>query len=257
MGVLNVTPDSFFDGGRFLDHEAAIAHGHALIAEGADLIDIGGESTRPGATPVDVDEELRRVVPVVRALAPSIRVSIDTSKAEVAQAAVEAGATLINDVSATLAEVAAAASVGFVAMHRRGSSATMQDAPEYGDVVDEITAFLCERAATARALGVTEVYVDPGIGFGKTLEHNLDLLAATRSLVDAGEAVLVGTSRKTFLGRLLDPTNPRPPEERFAASLSTAVYAMVAGAAIVRVHDVRATAQAARLVGEHPLELVS
>ncbi|HEX2117644.1 MAG TPA: dihydropteroate synthase, partial [Acidimicrobiales bacterium] len=185
MGVLNVTPDSFSDGGRWLDPGAAVAHGLGMVEEGADVVDVGGESTRPGAEPVPLDEELRRVVPVVEALAPHVRVSIDTRKAEVAEAAIAAGATLVNDVSATLASVAAAAGpgVGWVAMHMQGDPRTMQDDPSYGDVVAEVTAFLVERAAAAH---VDEVWIDPGIGFGKTLEHNLALLARLDTLVATG-----------------------------------------------------------------------
>src|SRR4051794_25964586 len=198
MGVLNVTPDSFSDGGRWLDRDAAVAHGLQLAADGADVVDVGGESTRPGASHVDVDEELRRVVPVVAALAPTVRVSIDTSKAAVAEAAVAAGATIVNDVTASLHEVAAAAGVGWVAMHMRGEPRTMQDDPRYDDVAGEVRAFLAEGAATAAAAGVDEVWVDPGIGFGKTAAHNLELLARLGELVDDGRPVLVGTSRKGF-----------------------------------------------------------
>jgi len=247
MGVLNVTPDSFSDGGRWLDPAAAVAHGRAMAAAGAAVVDVGGESTRPGAAPVPEAEELRRVLPVVAALAPEVRVSIDTTKPAVARAAVAAGATLVNDVSASsaLAEMAAAAGVGWVAMHRRGQPATMQVDPWYTDVVAEVRAFLVERAEAGRAAGVGEVWVDPGIGFGKTAAHNLALLAGLGSLVACGWPVLVGTSRKAFLGPL---SGGAPPAERLAGSLATAVSAMVQGAAMVRVHDVAATVQAARLV---------
>src|SRR5579862_2562933 len=171
MGVLNVTPDSFSDGGRFLDFDAAVAHGLDMVRHGADVVDVGGESSRPRADPVAEDEELRRVVPVVAALAPHVRVSVDTVKPVVAEAAIEAGATLVNDISASLWPVAAAAGVGWVAMHMQGSPRTMQDAPHYDDVVAEVHGFLLERATTARAAGVAEVLVDPGIGFGKTVAH--------------------------------------------------------------------------------------
>ncbi|HEX2040083.1 MAG TPA: dihydropteroate synthase [Acidimicrobiales bacterium] len=246
MGVLNVTPDSFSDGGRYLDHAAAVARGHELAAEGADVVDVGGESTRPGAAPVPEEEELRRVLPVVEALAPHVRVSIDTRKRAVAEAAVAAGATLVNDVSASLHEVAAAAGVGWVAMHMRGEPATMQRDPRYDDVVAEVCDFLVARARAAAEAGVEEVWIDPGIGFGKTIEHNLSLLRHLRSLVATGFPVVVGTSRKGFLGAL---TGGAAPDDRLEASLATAVHAMASGARMVRVHDVRPTAQAARLVG--------
>jgi dihydropteroate synthase len=246
MGVLNVTPDSFSDGGRYLDFEAAVRHGLRLVAEGADVVDVGGESTRPGAEPVDDEEERRRVVPVVEALAPHARVSIDTRKAAVAEAAVEAGATLLNDVSASLHEVAAAGRVGWVAMHMQGDPVTMQDNPRYGDVVAEVRSFLVARAEAAVAAGVDEVWIDPGIGFGKAGEHNLSLMRHLRTLAATGFPVVVGTSRKGFLGRL---TGDAPPDDRLEASLATAVHAMLNGAAMVRVHDVKATVQAARLVG--------
>ncbi|HUP70516.1 MAG TPA: dihydropteroate synthase [Acidimicrobiales bacterium] len=244
MGVLNVTPDSFYDGGRYADTDAAVAHGLEMVAAGADVVDIGGESTRPGAAPVDEAEELRRVVPVVEALAPHVRVSVDTSKVAVAEAAVAAGASLVNDVSASLHELAAAAGVGWVAMHRRGTPSTMQVDPRYDDVVSEVRRFLIERAEAAVAAGVDEVWIDPGIGFGKLVEHNLALLRHLEVLVATGYPVLVGTSRKAFLGVITGAAA----EDRLEASLATAVHAMVAGAAMVRVHDVAATVQAARLV---------
>ena len=257
MGVLNVTPDSFSDGGRWLDHAAAVEHGLAMAAEGAAIIDVGGESTRPGAEPVAVEEELRRVVPVVEALASEIRVSIDTRHPAVAEAALAAGATLLNDVTASLAEVAAAAGpgVGFVAMHMQGDPRTMQLDPRYGDVVAEVRAFLRTRAEAALAAGVEEVWVDPGIGFGKTLEHNLALLAHLDRLVSLGFPVVVGTSRKGFLGRLLaeadgrDPeADPVPVDERLDGSLASATWAMWQGARMIRAHDVGPTVRAAALV---------
>ena len=251
MGVLNVTPDSFSDGGEWFDGAAAVARGRQMAAEGADIVDVGGESTRPGAVPVDLDEELRRVVPVVEALAPHVRVSVDTTKAEVATAAVAAGASLVNDVSASLWDVAATAGVGWVAMHRRGTPADMQRRPAYGDVVAEVTAFLVERAARASAAGVPEVWIDPGIGFGKTATHNLELLAAVGGLAATGYPVLVGTSRKSFLGTLAAAPDgtPAPVDARLPGSLATATWAMLQGAGMVRVHDVAATVQAATLVG--------
>ena len=251
MGILNVTPDSFSDGGSWLEPELAIRRGHELIAQGADIVDVGGESSRPGAVEVPVDEELRRVLPVVEALSPHVRVSVDTVKEQVAEAAVAAGATLVNDVSASLWPVAARHGVGWVAMHRQGTPATMQDDPRYDDVVGEVRDLLAARAAAARDAGVTEVWIDPGIGFGKTLDHNLALLARLDVLVATGHRVLVGTSRKAFLGRLAAGPDgvPAPPDERLAGSLATATYALQQGAGMVRVHDVAATVQAARLVG--------
>jgi dihydropteroate synthase len=252
MGVLNVTPDSFSDGGRFLDADVAISHGRALVAEGADIVDVGGESSRPGADEVPEDEELRRVVPVIEALAGEVRLSIDTVKPAVARAAVAAGASLVNDVSATLAPVAADLGVGYVVMHRRGMPRTMQVDPHYGDVVGEVTGFLTERAAQATELGIEEVWIDPGIGFGKTIEHNLSLLRHLDRVVALGYPVLVGTSRKGFLGRLLAASDgvdePVAADDRLEASLATATWAMAQGAAMIRVHDVRASLQAAKVV---------
>ncbi len=267
MGVLNVTADSFSDGGRYLVAHDAVAQGRRLIRDGADIVDVGGESSRPGAEPVDSVEELRRVVPVIEALAGEVRVSIDTVKPEVARAAVAAGATLVNDVSASLAEVAAELETGYVVMHRQGTPKTMQLAPRYDDVVAEVGAFLADRADQAEALGIGEVWVDPGIGFGKTLAHNLALLCHLDQLVAMGRPVLVGTSRKGFLGQLVarsdaraltrsdgraqraspDP-DPAPVGERLEASLATATWAMAQGARMVRVHDVGPTIQAAKVV---------
>jgi dihydropteroate synthase len=245
MGVLNVTPDSFSDGGRWLDPEAAVAHGLALVAEGADVVDVGGESTRPGASEVSVTEELRRVVPVIEALAPSVRVSVDTRKAEVAEAALAAGATMLNDVSASLYELAAGSGAAWVGMHMRGTPATMQQEAAYDDVVGEVRDFLVARADEARAAGVAEVWIDPGLGFAKTADHNLSLLCGLDRLVATDYPVLVGASRKSFIGRL---TGDAPVDDRLEGSLALAVWAMEKGAAMVRVHDVRATVQAARLV---------
>ena len=252
MGIVNVTPDSFSDGGLFLDPERAVAHGLELLAQGASVLDVGGESTRPGATPVPADEELRRVLPVVEALSAHGRVSIDTRKEEVARAAVAAGATMINDVSAELWPVAADLGVGWVAMHMRGEPATMQAEPRYDDVVTEVRAFLEERAALASEAGVAEIWLDPGIGFGKGAEHNLALLAHLDRIVELGWPVLVGTSRKATLGRLLAASDGVdgvvPPDDRLAGSIATEVWAMHRGAAMVRAHDVRAAVQAARVV---------
>jgi dihydropteroate synthase len=252
MGVVNVTPDSFSDGGRFLEPEAAIDHGRALVAEGADVIDVGGESTRPGAEPVADAEECRRVVPVIEALAGDVRVSVDTRKESVARAAVAAGASLINDVSATLHEVAADCGVGWVAMHMRGEPATMQVEPTYDDVVADVRSFLVERAEWARSAGVVEVWIDPGIGFGKTATHNLALLANVDRLVSTGYPVAIGTSRKSFLGNLLAASDrvdtAVPVDDRLEGSLATATWAMAQGVGMVRVHDVWPTVQAARVV---------
>ncbi len=249
MGVVNVTPDSFSDGGRYLDHGAAIERGRAVVAEGAHWVDVGGESTRPRAEPVPADEEMRRVLPVVEALAAEgVPVSIDTRKPDVARAAVDAGARMVNDVSASLAEVAAAGGAAFVAMHMLGDPRTMQDDPTYDDVVAHVHDFLVARAEQARAAGVDDVWIDPGIGFGKTLAHNLDLLANLDVLVATGYPVLVGTSRKAMLGTLAaraDAGGAVPPvSDRLEGSVATAVWALHRGAAMVRVHDVAATVQA-------------
>lgn len=254
MGILNVTPDSFWDGGRYLDPAAAAERGRAMAAEGADVVDVGGESTRPGARPVTEADELRRVVPVVEALAPSVRVSVDTTKPSVARAAVAAGATLLNDVSGSMWPLAAELSVGWVGMHMRGTPATMDSLAVYDDVVAEVHDHFRTVAASAVAAGVPEVWVDPGIGFAKRAEHNLQLLANMGALVDAaagvGAGVLVGTSRKRFLGAIAAAGDrPAPVEDRLEASLATAVWCMAAGAGMVRVHDVQPTVHAARLVG--------
>jgi dihydropteroate synthase len=254
MGVLNVTPDSFSDGGRYLDPVAAIAHGRRLIAEGADVVDVGGESSRPGADPVAEADELRRVLPVIEALAGEVRISIDTVKPAVARAAVEAGATLVNDVSASpdLAAIASEQGVGYVVMHRRGDPKTMQVDPSYDDVVAEVTAFLADHAERAATAGVTEIWLDPGIGFAKTAAHNLSLLRHLDQIVALGYPVLVGTSRKAFLGSLLAASDglsdPVPADDRVEGSLATATWAMVHGAAMIRVHDVRSSVQAAKVV---------
>jgi dihydropteroate synthase len=247
MGIVNTTADSFSDGGRYLEADAAIAHGLRLVADGADIIDVGAESTRPGSAPVDPAEQVRRVVPAIAALAPHVRVSIDTRDATVAQAAIDAGATIVNDVGAGLWEVAAANGVGWIAMHLRGEPATMQLDPTYDDVVAEVRAFLVARAERAEAAGVRELWIDPGIGFGKTATHNLDVLAHLDELVATGFPVAVGTSRKGFLGGL---TGGAPVDDRLEASLATAVWALAAGATLVRVHDVAATVAATRIISE-------
>jgi dihydropteroate synthase len=256
MGVVNVTPDSFSDGGRFVTPEAAVTHARELADAGAAVLDIGGESTRPGAEPVDVATEIGRVVPVIAELAGTVDVpiSIDTTKAAVAGAALEAGAAIVNDVSAGTADadmlgVVAASGAGFVAMHMQGEPRTMQANPHYDDVVGEVAAFLVERLDAARAAGVADdaLMADPGIGFGKTIDHNLELLASLPELIAAvGVPVLIGTSRKAFLGRIVDEADPAARDD---ATLATVVWALERGAAMVRVHDVRAAVQAAAVLG--------
>jgi len=263
MGIVNVTPDSFSDGGRFLDAGAAVAHGLELVAAGADLLDVGGESTRPGATPVAPDDERARVLPVVRRLATEagVPVSVDTRRASVAADAIEAGAAIVNDVSAgrfdaDMARVVAEAGVGFVLVHMLGDDPrTMQDDPRYDDVVDEVGASLGVRVDAAREAGVHDdaLCADPGIGFGKRVSHNLELLTRLPELVArAGAPVLVGTSRKTFIGRVLaeatGATAPLPPEQRDDGTLATVVWAVDRGAAVVRVHEVEPAAHAVRLL---------
>jgi len=256
MGIVNVTPDSFSDGGRYFASEAAITHGLALAAAGAAILDVGGESTRPGAEPVEVDEELRRVVPVIRALAEAtdVPVSVDTTKAPVAAAAFEAGATIVNDVSAGRADpdmlgLVADAQVALVLMHMAGEPRTMQDRPRYDDVVTEVGDFLVERVAAAMDVGIERaaLVADPGIGFGKTAHHNLVLLASLRALDDrVGVPLLVGTSRKRFLGEIAGGSET--PTERDDATLATVVCAVDAGARIVRVHEVGPAVRAVALL---------
>jgi dihydropteroate synthase len=251
MGIVNVTPDSFSDGGLFLDTGAAIAHGRELLAEGADVLDIGGESTRPGADPVPAAEEIERVVPVIEALAgDGGRVSIDTTKAEVARVALAAGATIVNDVSAfrfdpELAVVAAEAGAICVLMHMLGEPRTMQKDPRYDEVVSDVKAFLEERLAFAVGEGVAEenVWLDPGIGFGKTLEHNLELIARLDEIVAIGRPVVFGASRKSFLGKLTG----RLVGERLAGTIATNVIAHQRGARVFRVHDVAPTVDALKV----------
>jgi dihydropteroate synthase len=243
MGIVNVTPDSFSDGGAFLEPEAAVAHAKRLLDEGAALVDVGGESTRPGSAGVAANEELRRVEPVLERLA-GVPVSIDTSKAEVAQRALALGALMVNDVTALredpeLAGVVADSGAYLCLMHMQGEPRTMQDEPRYEDVVAEVAAFLEERLAFAVSAGVPEerIGLDPGIGFGKTVEHNLELLARVGEIAALGRPVVVGASRKRFLGRLLgDPDALTGP---VAAGVAVAVLAYERGASIFRVHDVR------------------
>ncbi len=242
MGVVNVTPDSFSDGGAWLDPDAAIAHGHALVAQGAAILDVGGESTRPGAEPVSAAEELHRVLPVLHGLAGAgARLSIDTSKAAVAAAAIDAGATLVNDVTALrgdpeMAALIAQRGCGVCLMHMLGEPRTMQRDPRYEDVVTDVRAFLQQRLEHAVAQGIARerIWLDPGIGFGKTIDHNLALLARLDEIVALGRPVVVGTSRKTFLGTITG----RAPADRVAGTIATNVLALARGARIFRVHDV-------------------
>ncbi len=245
MGVVNVTPDSFFDGGRYFDTEAAVAHAVRLVEEGADLLDIGAESTRPGADAVNEEEERRRAIPVVTAVAKAVTVpiSIDTSKASVARAALDAGAVLVNDVTAlrgdpAMVDVVAQTGAGIVLMHMQGTPRTMQQTPHYDDVVGEVLDFFEERIHFALTHGIVrrQIILDPGIGFGKLLEHNLGLLAQLRRFVRFECPVLVGVSQKGFLGQLLD----RPVQERQWGTAAAVAMAVDRGAGILRVHDVRA-----------------
>lgn len=252
MGIVNVTPDSFSDGGKFFDAAAAAAHGERLAEEGADVVDVGGESTRPGAQPVPAEEEIRRVVPVIQRLRSKIKIpiSIDTVKSEVARAALDAGADIVNDVSALRADGAMAAlvareAVPVVLMHMQGTPQTMQQNPAYADVVSEVGGFLKERAdyAVRCGVGAENTLIDPGIGFGKNLDHNLALLRGLPALADLGLPLLVGASRKAFIGRLLDLGS----EERLEGSLAAAVAAALAGANMIRVHDVKEAVRALRV----------
>jgi dihydropteroate synthase len=262
MGVVNVTPDSFSDGGLFLDTSAAVEHGLRLAEEGADLLDVGGESTRPGSEPVDAAEEIARAVPVIERLAAagSVPVSIDTMKSEVARAALAAGATMVNDVTALrhdpeMLEVVARSGASLCLMHMLGEPRTMQDDPRYDDVVSEVAAFLEERLAFATDAGIPEerICLDPGIGFGKTVEHNLELLARLDEIVALGRPVVVGASRKRFLGRILGDSDALVGP--VAAGVAVAVMAYERGASIFRVHDVREHVQA--LAAARALEGVS
>jgi dihydropteroate synthase len=254
MGVVNVTPDSFSDGGAFEDEVAAIAHARRLISEGASIVDVGGESTRPGAAPVPAAAELERVLPVVEGIAGlglPAQISIDTMKLAVAEAALDAGASYVNDVTAfrhepELAALVADRGVDCCLMHMLGEPRTMQEDPRYDDVVDDIKAFLEERLNAATKAGIDEerIQLDPGIGFGKTLEHNLELLRRLDELTTLGRPIVIGTSRKTFLGRLTG----RDVTERVYATVATSVIAFERGARVFRVHDVAATADALAVV---------
>jgi dihydropteroate synthase len=248
MGVVNVTPDSFSDGGLFLDADAAIAHGEDLVRDGAEILDVGGESTRPGADPVPLDEELRRIEPVVTGLAGSgAEVSVDTSKAAVAAAALDAGAAIVNDVTALrgdpeMAGLCAERGPVVVLMHMLGTPRTMQEEPRYGDVVEEVKAFLAERLELAVAAGIAEqrIWLDPGIGFGKTAAHNFELLRRLGELRELGRPLLVGTSRKSFIGG----ADGSPPDERIGGTIASSVLAAAEGADVLRVHDVAEVRQA-------------
>jgi len=248
MGVLNVTPDSFSDGGRFIDPGAAIAHARSMLEQGADLIDVGAESTRPGSVPVPADEQWRRLEPVLEVLGrePAACVSVDTASAEVARRALDLGAQVVNDVTALddpdMAGVVARAGAGVVLMHMRGTPADMQREPRYEDVAREVTAWLADRLARARDAGIAErsIALDPGIGFGKTLEHNLELLARLDVIAELDRPLVIGVSRKSFLGRLTD----RPLDQRLEAGLAASAIAVFQGAAVLRTHDVESTRQA-------------
>ena len=253
MGVLNVTPDSFSDGGRFLDVEAAVAHGERMAGEGADIIDVGGESTRPGSEPVAPGEQIARVIPVIARLAKRVKapIGIDTASAEVARRALDAGAQIVNDVTALrgderMGALAAETGAPVVLMHMLGAPGEMQANPTYADVVGEVVQFLRERIAAAVACGIQagQIVVDPGFGFGKTLDHNLEMLARLSDFGVLGRPVLVGTSRKSMIGRILDA----PPEERLAGTLATVALAVERGATLVRVHDVRPAREAIRVM---------
>ncbi|MGH8751852.1 MAG: dihydropteroate synthase [Burkholderiales bacterium] len=247
MGIVNVTPDSFSDGGKFISAPAAIAHAYQLAQEGADILDVGGESTRPGAQPVSLDEELHRVLPVLQGLRDSgVPVSVDTGKPEVMRAAIESGASMINDVNALRApgalETVAASAAGVCLMHMQGTPLTMQQNPHYRDVLSEVTHFLQQRIAAAQAVGIARerICIDPGIGFGKNLEHNLTLLKNVGALRVAGVPVLIGVSRKSLLEKIAG----LEVYDRVHVSVAAALLAVQKGAAIVRVHDVKATRDA-------------
>jgi len=252
MGIVNVTPDSFADGGRWLEPAAAVRHARALAVEGADIVDIGAESTRPGAAPLGAGEECARLLPVLRSLLadPPCPVSVDTSKPDVAEAALGVGAHMINDVTALaagpdLARVCASHGAGLALMHMQGTPATMQDRPVYEDLLGEVRAALGRAVETAERAGVDResICVDPGIGFGKTAAHNLRLLGRLDALADLGRPILVGPSRKSFIGAVLD----LPPDERLEGTLAACVVAAVGGAHLLRVHDVRAVRRAVRV----------
>lgn len=250
MGILNTTPDSFSDGGRWTTVDRAVAHAEQMLADGADIIDVGGESSRPGADPVTEQDELDRVIPVIEQLAGRCVLSIDTAKPSVAAAALNAGACIVNDITASLEDVAAAHGAGWIAMHMLGQPRTMQENPKYDDVVAEIRDALADAVARGNRAGVPRIWVDPGIGFGKTTKHNLNLLRDAETLTTIGHKMVVGVSRKRFIGSLhavSDGVEEVETSDRLEGSVQAAVWSMRAGAHIVRVHDVRPTALAARL----------
>ena len=253
MGIINVTPDSFSDGSRFFSVDAAVRHGLDLVARGADILDVGGESTRPGAAPVTPEEERRRVVPVIESLASavSVPISIDTRHDAVAEAAIQAGASIVNDIEAGRSSpgmwrVVREAGAGYVCMHMQGEPATMQRNPTYSDVVAEVRSFLSERLADLVAFGVdpASVAIDPGIGFGKNLDHNLALLRALPELVGLGHPVLLGVSRKSFIGAV---THAPELQDRLAGGLACALHAARCGVSVIRTHDVSETVRALRM----------
>jgi dihydropteroate synthase len=257
MGILNVTPDSFSDGGDFADAERAVAHARAMVADGADMIDVGGESTRPGSAPVSEGEELRRVLPVVEQLR-GVTISVDTTKAVIAERALAAGARIVNDISALrfdarMVEVVRDAGAGVVLMHMQGAPGTMQVEPRYDDVVAEVRDFLAERIAFAESRGIkkSQIAVDPGIGFGKTVAHNVALLSRLEVFASLGCPIVVGASRKSFIGKILAAAGTQPehgPKDRLAGSVAVAAWAAARGAGVLRVHDVAETVGAVRVI---------
>src|ERR1041384_4268897 len=268
MGILNITPDSFSDGGQFLTLDTALAHAEQMIAEGADIIDVGGESTRPGGEPISIDEEIERVVPVISALTQRTHtpISVDTTKSEVARASLDAGAAIVNDISALrfdfyVADVVARAGAGLVLMHSRGTPATMHRLPPVADIMHEVTHSLRASINMAERRGVKResIVIDPGIGFGKSQEQNLELIAGLDQLIAAfpDYPLLIGTSRKSFIGRILADENgtPAPPEDRLYGTMATITAAILHGAHIIRVHDVKAAAETIRVtesIRNHP-----
>jgi dihydropteroate synthase len=252
MGILNVTPDSFSDGGRYLDRATAVAHATQMVDDGADILDVGGESTRPGSTPVSADEELERVHPVIERLAElhaAIPISIDTRKAGVAAEALDAGVTIVNDVSGgadpAMFDVVRDSEAAVVLMHMQGDPATMQEAPQYDDVVGEVHEYLRQRIEAAELAGIDpeRIAIDPGIGFGKDLDHNLELMHGVDALLDLGRPLMVGPSRKKFIGTILD----LPEEERVEGTVGAVVWMVARGAHLVRVHDVKEVVRAVRV----------
>ena len=252
MGILNITPDSFSDGGRYLDVDRAIDHAHQMVEEGADIIDIGGESSRPGALPVPTDEELTRVLPVIEALANGTEtvISIDTYKPAVACSALQAGAHIVNDITALgdaeMANVVAKMNAGLILMHMKGVPRTMQRSPVYQDLIPEVLTFLRQRIDKAQVEGICpdRIMIDPGIGFGKTGEHNLEILRSLDTFRSLGKPILIGTSRKAFIGKILNLPNP---DDRLEGTAATVSWAIAHGADVVRVHDVKAISQVAQM----------